>query len=233
MLFHRLSLTALALVITPSFAYAHPQPPAHVITVTGSASESRPPDSATVSATIASNNDSASVAMRMNADAYGALTARLRAIGVPPDAITTDGFNLSYQPRPATIPPNPPLYGYTVTREIAIAIDPIEAAGKVLDACAAAGAAWLSVQFSLRDHDAVFDRALAEATQNTREQASAIAAAAGLHIVGLRAAASGGGQNTRPGVMVMASSRTAGATEITNPAAIRVQAQVTATYDVR
>ena len=93
---HVLKLVAAAMVVgclsTPLQARAAvstPDTPLATITVTGQATVSRAPDLATVGLTIVTNDDNSSRALSENNSRYAALLAKLGAIGIAANDVTS------------------------------------------------------------------------------------------------------------------------------------------------
>lgn len=237
------ALIALTLVLAalPPAARAAQAPPGPTITVAGTATASRTPDDAFVSATLTTTNDSAGAAMSANTKAYDALHARLLPLGLADAAVKTAYFNVNFVPRPAATPSAPqyyaPRFGYTVTRTLNIETGNRDLVGKIIDACSAADASNVSVRFTLKNPRELYTQALAEAMRDARRQAQAMADAAGVRILGMQSAQSGSAPYSPRPLQLMARANTMPApasppTDISEPQDVDVQANVSVTYSV-
>jgi uncharacterized protein YggE len=229
--FSALATVALAaLVGLPAVAADAPRPA--TLTVTGEGSVSRPPDRAQVAFSIETTNADAATATRDNNRIDDALNAALARIGVPSTAVATNGYGLSYVPRPTRPDPaNDQRYGYTVTRSVTVTLDAIDRAGAVVDAGVSAGVTNVNgVAFTLRDPHAAQRAAQTAALDDAAQQARALAGTAGVRIVRILAIAPGSTPRPMP-VMRMALAASAAPTTI-DPGALTVQAEVTVRYEI-
>src|SRR5579863_10054871 len=123
------------------------------ITASGNASLSLPPDVATVNAVVETNSANANDAIAQNNSIYDRVAAAVTKTGVARGDITLSYYNVSYNPRPTSGAPNPgERYGYTVSRSFSVKVREISSAGRVSDACIAAGATGINgVSFGLAD----------------------------------------------------------------------------------
>ena len=207
--------------------------PPSTVTVSGSGTISRDPDRATLSVSIATNNDVAATATSANNRLYNALVERMRAIGITAGAIKTSNYDLNFVPKP---PPGdnykPPQTGFIVTRGLSITIDNLSNVGGAIDAAVAAGVTQVNgVNFGVRDERAAHAAALAAAVEDAAAQASAIAQAAHMHLGAIRRISS---VQSPPVFAARAMTLAVKApvqvpTEIT-PSSIEVHATVTVTY---
>ncbi len=208
------------------------------ITVTGQGSASRAPDFATVGAAILTTDDDSTKAASDNNSRYEALKTALAPLG---GEIQTSYYNVSYNP-----PPQPPVqrpvnyyprYGYTVSRQLQIKVSNIASSGAVVDAIIRAGGTSVNnVTYGVNDQRALFAVAMKDAMLDARSQADAIAAAAGVRVIHLKSVQSGynGGPIRYMGVPAPAMSSPTPAGPPTNlqPSDVRVNATITAVYDV-
>lgn len=231
---------ALAIVAgsaTLAGAQTPPMAPPHriaTLTVTGNGSVSSPPDRATISFRIESTNDQAAAATSANSTIATALQKRLAAINVPASAISTTGYGLSYNPRPAKPDPaSTQRFGYTVERTLDVAIDNVDGAGAIVDAGVAAGVTNVNgISFSLRDAHAAGRSAQTAALADAVAQAKGLAAAASMRLVRILAIAPSGAGSApiRPlGKMLMAA---ASMPTTIDPGNLTVSATVTMQYEI-
>ena len=218
-----------------------------IVVITGQGVASRPPDVATLSAGIVTNDDDSAAAAAKNAAIYDALKTRLRALGVDEKNLTSTSYTVTFFPRPGATPdPRPPTptpfaayqvpqlrFGYVASRTLQISVTNVANAGAAVDAALAAGATSVSgVQFSLLDRRAAYAEALAAAIKDAANQAEVVAAASRLHVAGIKQIQVGqnvaGPPPPAPGPLRSSTSPSAG-TEL-RPAPIDVRASVSVTY---
>jgi len=178
--------------------------PVTEITAPGSGSVALPPDMATISATVETNADNANDAISQNNARYERIVTALAREGIARSDITLSYYNVNYNARPQIMPPNPggERYGYTVTRNFSVKVRKIASAGRVSDASMGAGATAINgVTFGLSNPATARAEATRKAVADARANAQAVAAAAGMHISGIRRIEVGGGPPV-PGPMM-------------------------------
>ncbi len=237
---HRILATLAALAIAAgSSAAANAQTSGRrltpTLTVTGEASVTRAPDRATVSFRIETTNDVAAAATSANSAIANALTAKLAPLGIPASAISTTGYGLNYNPRPAKPDPaSTQRYGYTVERTIDVIANSVDGAGAVVDAGVAAGVTGVNgVAFSLRDGHAAMRSAQTAAVADAAAQARGLAAAAKMRLVRILAISPSGEAVPQPlfkraGPVMMS----AAVPTTIDPGNLTVQANVTVQYEI-
>lgn len=170
-------LAATALV--PSLVVAQPQQPDEPVVVTsGEGVVQAVPDRAWVSLTAESRAGNPREAQRRNAEAMTPVQEKVRAAGVPADAIRTIVYDLQQEwdfvnnrrvPR-----------GYVARHTIELRIDDIDRVGELLEVAVGAGATSVSaVRFDVRDRAKVEREALRLAVADARAKADAAAAGVG------------------------------------------------------
>jgi hypothetical protein len=224
-----------------NFAYLpHAEQPA--LSVTGNGVIDRSPDEATVTVQIVTNDDNAASSAGKNNSIYNALRSKALGLGLTADAVRTTYYNVEFIPYPPkNLPPEQrqPRYGYVTTRSLALAVSPIENAGKVVDAATAAGVTSIGgVSFGLKDRRGAYLAALAAAMNDAKAQASALAAAGGFSIVRIRNVSAGQYSTPQPlamGAMMRAAPAAAPTppTEIEPGGPIEISARVSVTYDIK
>ena len=201
-------LVSLALMFVAATGIASAAPKPTEISVGGFGSVSMAPDEATVNAQIQTTASSSSAAVSENNQRYERIVAAVTQTGVKRDDMTLSYYNVSYQPKPNPMPPNPDpyaRYGYTVTRSFAIRVRQMDRAGAVVDAATAAGATNIeNVSFDLSKPEVARAKATREAVADARMKAQELAAAAGLRITGIASISLEGAPNVRPLVMAKA-----------------------------
>ena len=236
MVFIRFGAALFALVLLPLHVSAAPT----TITVVGQGSASSMPDIATLSLTISTNADSAAAATSQNNAVYDRLTRAFAAVGVAGSAVRTTSFNVNYNAPPTPQPGNagtfqPPgggPYGYNVSRGIEATVRNTALVGKAIDAAIGAGVNNVdSVSFGVANPSAQRAQALRSAVANARTEAQAIAAAAGMHIIGIKTMQEG--YVSVPAVPMAARAVTANAPTEIPPSNVSTQASVTITFNAQ
>jgi len=239
------ALACLAFAALPLAAAAqpagNPTEPLPSLTVPGEGEVERSPDVAHVSVQIITTDDNAAASAGKNTTIYDALKAKLGPLALASDAIRTTYFNVQYIPYPPkTLPPEQrqARYGYVTTRGLQIAVAPIEAAGKVVDAATAAGVTDVGgVTYDLRDRRAAYREALGAAMQDARRNAEALAAAGDFHLVRIRSVSTGFAP-IRVGTNLAMTARGAPEaapppTDLGSAGPIVISTNVTLVYDIR
>lgn len=248
-----MKLATIALVVAyaalPSYAYAQtgptgvpPGPTEATLAIAGDATVERDPDLARLSAEIVTNDDNASRSAGKNATIYETLKAKLAELGIASEAIRTTAFNATFVPRPLrpSLPGEfPQRYGFVTSRSLSIAVTPIGAAGKIVDAALAAGVTQVGdVAFELKDRKAAYRAALAAAFADARANAMALVANSEVHLVRVRDISAGSYAFAPPRrydamQMRAATMPSAPPTQIDPNGPIDVSAHVTVTYVIR
>ncbi len=144
----------------------------------------RPPDQAVVSLAVETRAPNARQAAQQNATRMDAVVRALRDAGIPAAQIHTESYNLSpeyqyVQPTPGK-PGEQRLVGYVASNSVRVQVDSIARVGPTIDAAIAAGANRATgISFQLRDPDAARRDALKLAMETARQDAQALAQAAG------------------------------------------------------
>jgi uncharacterized protein YggE len=206
-----------------------------ILSVSGDGSVTRAPDRATVSFRIETTNDEAAAATSANAAIANALTVKLAPLHIPASAISTTGYALNYNPRPAKPDPtSTQRYGFTVERTIDVVVDSPDASGAVVDAGVAAGVTNVNgIAFSLRDRHAAVRAAQTAALADAVAQARSLAAAAKVRLVRILAISPSG--DAGPGPIVRASPRLMMAAAVPttiDPGNLTVEATVSVVYEI-
>jgi len=237
----RLAFLVALLAFVPLAVNAQTPPP--TLVVAGEATVTHEPDRARVTVAIITNDDNAARSAGKNSDILRALRTKLAGLGIAAAAIRTLSFNVNDIPHPPkSLPPEQrqARYGFVTTREIAVVVDPIDRAGKVVDAATAAGVTQIdSVVFELRDYKALYRTALAAALADAKANSSALAASGEVRIVRIARIVAGNTAETvrlfpleRPGI-AMAKAAAPTPTEIAPNGPIDVTARLEVTYEIR
>jgi uncharacterized protein YggE len=176
-----LTLT-LVLFASPALAQPGPPPPAPAVIVTnGEGMVKRAPDRAWVTIGAESRARSAAEAQRLNTDAMTGVIDKVKATGIPADAVQTTGYNL--QPEFDYANGKQTLRGYVARNQVQVRVDVLGKTGDVIAAAVATGATNVSgVRFDLKDRDSVERDALRLAVRDARTRAEAAAAGAGVAV---------------------------------------------------
>ena len=150
-----------------------------VIVTTGEAVLQRAPDRAWV--TIAAENRARTPgeAQRANAEAMSAVTERIKAAGIPSDAVQTAGYEL--QPEFDYANGRQTLRDYVARNRLEVRVEPLERLGQIIGAAVGSGATSVSgIRFDLKDRDSAEREALSRAVADAVARGQA--AAAGAHV---------------------------------------------------
>ncbi len=160
----------------PLFAHAEEAQPG-TITVSGTASVTTVPDTATISFGVVTQASTASAALSSNSAAAERVIAALKSAGIDAKDLRTEIVSLA----PRTSEAGDQILGYTATNTISAKIRDLGRAGAVIDAAVAAGANTVQGP-SLEPGDAqgLYRQALERAVADARAKAQALASAGGL-----------------------------------------------------
>lgn len=187
---------AVALALTALPAAAHPPmhgcgmgmgmgmgAPAPTINVQGEGRASVAPDLATVSLGVTTQAPTAAQAMADNAARQSAVIEALRAQGIAPADLQTQGLNLAPMQDFSREGQPPVITGYQAQNIVTARIRDLSRLGPLLDTMVAAGATDVQgISFSREDAAATEDRARTEAVAEARRRAEVIAGAAGMEL---------------------------------------------------
>lgn len=177
---------ALALTLAPAAPARAQQPqPSPTIVTTGEGVVKKAPDRAFVTVAAESRANTAAEAQRLNTEATTSMVQKIKASGIPADAIQTTGYNL--QPQFDYANGRQTLRGYVARNQVQVRVDTLSKTGDVITAAVATGATSVSnVQFDLKDRDSAEKEALRLAVRDARMRADAMAAGAGVEIGGVQ-----------------------------------------------
>lgn len=158
--------------------------------IIASAEASATPDTATISAGVITQAQSAVTAMRENAKKMAAVFAAVKKLEIDEKDIQTASISVTpryeYKSSSFSSASGPPrLSGYQASNTITVKLRGARTGeiGPVLDALAAAGVNRLNgPDFGLDDSDALIDKARAAAVAKAQKRAALYAAATGLHL---------------------------------------------------
>ena len=177
----RIVTAVLTLVAFGSVAHAQqplPPPAEPVVVTTGEGLVQAVPDRAWIMVGAESRADSAREAQRRNAVAMQPVQDKLRAAGVPADAIRTVGYDVQYEwdyvnnKRVGR--------GYVARNTIEVRVDNVDRVGELLEIAGGSGATSLGgIRFDLKDRGKLEREALRLAVTDARMKAEAAASGAG------------------------------------------------------
>lgn len=223
-------LALLTMLAAPATAAPLPE-----ITVSAEGQASTMPDMALAAFSISTGAATAAQATSDNNARYERLLRGLAAIGIAKSEVRTTSFSLNYSapPKPPDVPSQGQRYGYFVYRSVTVAVKQLALVGKTVDAAVGAGVTDVnSVSFDTSDKSGQFTRALRDAVRQARLHAEAIASAAGLHIVRVKAMQEGEPSRILPLGQPVFKAAAAVPTTI-EPSAIETRATVTITYEAQ
>ena len=152
-----------------------------VIVTTGEGVMKQAPDRAWVTIAAESRARTAQEAQRLNTDAMKAVVEKIKASGIPADAIQTTGYNL--QPEFDYANGKQTLRGYVARNQVQVRVDALAKTGDVIGAAVGSGATNVSgVRFDLKDRETAEREALRLAVQDARQRANYAATGAGVTI---------------------------------------------------
>ena len=180
----RLAILMFLLWLVPSVTAAQqpPQVPAEpVVVVIGEGLVNAVPDRAWISIGAESRAPSPREAQRRNTELMRPVQDKLRAAGIPADAIRTTGYDVQYEwdfvngKRVGR--------GYVARNTIEVRIDAIDRVGEYLEMAVGSGATALNgIRFDVKDQAKLEREALRLAVSDARAKADAAAAGAGRSI---------------------------------------------------
>jgi uncharacterized protein len=152
-----------------------------VVITTGEGVVKLAPDRVWVTVAAESRAKGPKEAQRANVEAMSAVLAKVKALGLPADAVRTSGYDL--QPEFDYANGRQTLRGYVARNSVEVRVDDVTRAGDVLDAAVGSGATSVSgLRFDLKDRAAAEREALRKAVADARGRADAAATGAGLHV---------------------------------------------------
>jgi hypothetical protein len=170
-----------------------------VVTATGEGVVYAAPDQAFITVGAESRASSPREAQRLNTVAMTPVLDKLRAAGIPAEAIRTIGYDVQYEwdyvnnKRVGR--------GYVARNTVEIRIDAVERVGEFLEIAGSSGATSIGgIRFDLKDRDKLLREALRRAVAQARGKAEAAAIGAGRtidRIIRIEEQGSSGGQPPR------------------------------------
>lgn len=218
---------------SPAAAQAPPQAlPEPTVVASGQGVVLAVPDRAWITISAESRAPSPREAQRLNAEAMRPVQERLRAAGIPADAIRTMGYDVQYE---WDFVNNKRVgRGYVARNTIEVRVDAIDRVGELLEIAVNSGATALGgLRFDLKDQARLEREALRLAVLDARAKAEAAAAGAGRAVDRILRVEEQGVEVPPMPVRVMRQSAQANAAEFAPPISagqmeIRARAVVTA-----
>ncbi|MBR1886779.1 MAG: SIMPL domain-containing protein [Schwartzia sp.] len=184
-----------------------------ILSVSGSGVVQGTPDQATVTLGVVTRRKTAGDAQQENAAKAAAIHRALIAFGIDGDDIMTEDY--SFRPEyNHDKSGRTSIVGYTASNTVRVKVRDVDLVGGVIDAALDKGANMVrSLDFSIRDMDALRREALEQAVEDAREKAETIARALGTTIVGVHHVTENTGmfQPRRSNMVMMAKSMDAAA----------------------
>ena len=168
------------------------------IRVTGESTVEAKPDQAELILGVVTQAATGQAAAAQNAQKLDAVLSQLRkALGAGAE-VKTLSYSLSPNYRYPKEGGQPSIAGYTASNNVEVKIGDLSQAGKVIDIATQSGANQVqSLSFTLKDEQAVLNRALREASARAKAKVDALAAELGLKVVRVLRVEEGG-QPIRP-----------------------------------
>lgn len=154
------------------------------INTTGEAVVSVQPDRARIDVGVVTQADTSQAAVSHNAAKLESTLKRLRGLLGADADIKTVSYSLTPNYRYPKEGGEPQITGYTAANIIRVTLDDLTKVGNVIDTATQAGANRIqSLQFTLKDEQAVQAQALREAARKARRKADTIASALNVKVV--------------------------------------------------
>jgi uncharacterized protein len=171
-------LLALVLGVSPALAQTKESPPVPVVIMSGEGVVQAVPDRAFVNITAESRASNPRDAQRRNTELMKPVADKLRAAGIPAEAIRTTGYDL--QQEWDFVNNRRVSRGYVARNTVEVRVDTLDKLGEILDLAVSAGATSVGdVRFDLKDRAKLEREALRLAVADARARAEAAAAGAG------------------------------------------------------
>jgi uncharacterized protein YggE len=198
-------LATAAAFAAPAAAQQPTPPPVPQIVTNGEGEATVTPDRARIHVAVETRGRTAAEAAAENSRIQTAVIARIRALGIPAERITTIGYNVQPEysrSRDPNVDQQPRVIGYVARNTVRADVWQMNQVGPVIDGALAAGANSIGAldMYSSRE-DAIRRQALANAVTAARADAEAMATAAGGRLGMLLELTSGGFYRPQPMAM--------------------------------
>jgi hypothetical protein len=179
---HRLLALILCLAPAAAFAQQSPQTTTEpVVIVTGEGKVQAVPDRAWITVSAESRASNPREAQKRNTEAMTPVLEKLKAAGVPADAIRTIAYDVQYEWE--WVDNRRVGRGYVARNSVEVRVDDVQRVGDYLEIAAGSGATALGgIRFDLKDRAKLEREALRLAVADARAKADAAASAAGRSI---------------------------------------------------
>ncbi len=221
----------LVLVLSGSLA-AQEQARIPSVRATGEGTASASPDRALINIGVVTQAATAQEAAAGNAKQLAQVLAELKQALPSSAEIRTLGYSLNPDYRQG---PNqaPRITGYTASNTVHITLDDLKAVSKAIDAATRTGANRInSLQFTVKNDQALRTEALKEATQKARASAEAMASSVGARILRVLSIEEGGPGRVVPIMMREQMGMAADVSTPVEPGTIDVRATVMLTAEI-
>jgi uncharacterized protein len=173
-----------ALLLVPTFAFAQARPitaDPPMVTTMGEGIVEAVPDRAWITITAESRAGNPRDAQKRNAEAMTPVIDKLKAAGIPAEAIRTAGYDL--QQEWDFVNNRRVSRGYVARNSIDVRVDAVDRVGELLEIAVGSGATSVGgIRFDLKDRAKLEREALRMAVADARGRADAAAAGAGMTI---------------------------------------------------
>ncbi len=202
------------------------------VTVGGRASISVRPDLARVSMAVTARHPNLATAREQVSKVAGDFLALCGRLGIPAARVQTTGLSMQPEYRWDQQAGQQRLLGYLVQRQLLVELADLNLLGPLLEAAVDAGVNQVSPpQLDSSAREVRHREALAAAARNARDNAAALAAALGSHLGPVQSIQALDMAPPPQPVMMRAEAMDAGQTY--QPGEIRIDARVTATFELR
>lgn len=174
------ALAGASLLAAPAVAQVAPPP---MISVTGEASISVPPDLALIDGGVTSEAKTAREASEANNTAMGKVLLALKSAGIDEKDVQTSRLSLQPQYAPQTRPGPNVISGYRASNRVTIRLRDVTKVAGTIDTLVSAGANEIGgINFTVEKASKLLDDARTQAVADARRKAEIYAAAAGVSL---------------------------------------------------
>ncbi|EKE04602.1 MAG: hypothetical protein ACD_20C00042G0011 [uncultured bacterium] len=159
------------------------------LTARGTAVQTFPPDTATITLAVQTEAKTASEASAQNVRKANEVVNRIKGLinTKQGDAIQTSGYSIEPVYEYTKEQRKSILIGYRVTNQVTIRTKQLNKVSDIIDTAIASGANRVQgVNFTIADREAYCNRVLVEAAKNAQEEARVVAGALGVTITGIK-----------------------------------------------
>jgi uncharacterized protein YggE len=204
------------------------------VVTTGEGVVKRAPDRAWVNVTAESRAKSPQEAQKLNAAAMSAVLQKVKAAGIPEEAIQTASYDL--QPEYDFNDGRRTLRAYVARNSVMVRVDALPRLGEVIETAVTSGATMIGgIRFDIKDREGVEREALRLAVADARRRAEALAAGADMKVVSVTRIEEQGSAQQPPRPMMMARTEqlAVSAAPPVEPGELEITARVTLTAAIR